>query len=133
MQPLIARTQAWHPCAWSGGPGGAGVRQRRLGGEGSRRPRGDFDSPCEPNRPHVLDCRLELAMRGRVHPVDATRLVVLSEIGGRVGRPEGWYRWVRPDARERIAARLAAGGSTRELALEFGCSTRTVLRIGEQA
>jgi transposase, IS30 family len=43
------------------------------------------------------------------------------------------YRWVRPDERERIAVRLGTGGSSRELALEFGCSTRTVLRIGEQA
>jgi transposase, IS30 family len=50
-----------------------------------------------------------------------------------VGRPKGLYRWVRPDERERIAARLGAGGSSGELALEFGCSTRTVLRIGEQA
>jgi transposase, IS30 family len=45
----------------------------------------------------------------------------------------GGYRWVRPDERARIAARLGAGGCSRELALEFGCSTRTVLRIGEQA
>jgi IS30 family transposase len=43
------------------------------------------------------------------------------------------YQWVRPDERERIAARLAVGGSCRELAVEFGCSARTILRIGEQA
>jgi transposase, IS30 family len=40
---------------------------------------------------------------------------------------------VRPDERERIAARLCAGARVRELAVEFGCSTRTVQRIGEQA
>jgi IS30 family transposase len=45
----------------------------------------------------------------------------------------GSYRWVRPGDRARIAARLAAGGSCRELAVEFGCSARTVLRIAEQA
>jgi transposase, IS30 family len=50
-----------------------------------------------------------------------------------VGRPRGLYRWVGPDERERIVARLAVGGSCRELAVEFGCSARTVLRIGEQA
>jgi transposase, IS30 family len=50
-----------------------------------------------------------------------------------VGRPKGLYRWVRPDERERIAARLGAGVSCGELALEFGCSTRTVLRIGDEA
>ena len=55
-----------------------------------------------------------------------------------VERSEGlWcgrgYRWVRPDERERIVVRLGTGGSSRDLALEFGCSTRTVLRIGEQA
>jgi transposase, IS30 family len=43
------------------------------------------------------------------------------------------YRWVRPDARERIAARLGLGESTRVLALEFGCSQRTVERIGVRA
>lgn len=45
----------------------------------------------------------------------------------------GRYRWLRPDERARIAARLCERGSVRELALEFGCSTRTVQRIGEQA
>jgi transposase, IS30 family len=45
----------------------------------------------------------------------------------------GSYRWVCPDARARIAARLVAGASVRELAVQFGCSTRTVQRIGEQA
>jgi transposase, IS30 family len=43
------------------------------------------------------------------------------------------YRWVCPDERERIAARLCAGARVREVALEFGCSTRTVQRIGERA
>ena len=43
------------------------------------------------------------------------------------------YRWVRPDERERIAVRLCAGARVREVALEFGCSTRTVQRIGEQS
>jgi transposase, IS30 family len=50
-----------------------------------------------------------------------------------VGRSKGSYRWVRPDERARIATRLGEGESSRELALEFGCSSRTVLRIGEQA
>jgi IS30 family transposase len=40
---------------------------------------------------------------------------------------------VRPDEREWIAARLRAGARVRELALELGCSTRTVQRIGEQS
>ena len=43
------------------------------------------------------------------------------------------YRWVRPDERERIAARWCAGARVRELASEFGCSTRTVQRIAEQS
>jgi transposase, IS30 family len=50
-----------------------------------------------------------------------------------VGRPKGLYRWVRPGERERIAARLGAGESAWGLAFEFGCSARTVLRIGERA
>ena len=45
----------------------------------------------------------------------------------------GRYRWLRPDERGRIAARLCAGSRVRELALEFGCSMRTVQRIGEHA
>jgi IS30 family transposase len=45
----------------------------------------------------------------------------------------GRYRWVRPDERERIAGRLRAGTRVRVLASEFGCSTRTVQRIGEQS
>jgi transposase, IS30 family len=43
------------------------------------------------------------------------------------------YRWVRPDERARIAARLVEGASVRELAVQFGCSGRTVLRIGDEA
>jgi IS30 family transposase len=43
------------------------------------------------------------------------------------------YRWVRPDEREWIVGRLGAGARVRELALELGCSTRTVRRIGEQS
>ena len=50
-----------------------------------------------------------------------------------MGRPMGLYRWVRPDERERIAAGLGVGRSCRELAVEFGCSARTILRIGERA
>jgi IS30 family transposase len=50
-----------------------------------------------------------------------------------VGRPKGLYRWVRPDERERIAARLAAGESPGELAVRLGCSVRTVQRIGDEA
>jgi transposase, IS30 family len=49
-----------------------------------------------------------------------------------VGGSRRSYRWVRPGDRERIAARLGAGRSCAELALEFGCSARTVLRIAEQ-
>jgi DNA-binding CsgD family transcriptional regulator len=40
---------------------------------------------------------------------------------------------VRPDAREVIGARLAAGASVRSLAVEFGCSGRTVQRIAVEA
>jgi transposase, IS30 family len=40
---------------------------------------------------------------------------------------------VRPDEREWIAARLAVGESTRALALEFGCSQRTIERIAVDA
>jgi transposase, IS30 family len=40
---------------------------------------------------------------------------------------------VGPDERARIAERLRAGTRVRELALEFGCSTRTVQRIGERS
>ena len=43
------------------------------------------------------------------------------------------YRWVRPDERGRIAGRLAAGESVRGLAVEFGCSGRTVQRIAVEA
>ena len=43
------------------------------------------------------------------------------------------YRWVRPDERVRIAGRLRAGTRVRVLASEFGCSERTVQRIGEQS
>ena len=68
-------------------------------------------------------------MGGRIHPVDATPSVLVERSEGVVRG----YRWVRPDERERIVVRLGTGGSSRELALEFGCSTRTVLRIGEQA
>jgi transposase, IS30 family len=50
-----------------------------------------------------------------------------------VGGPKGLYRWVGPDARERIAARLGAGEPRRVLAAEFGCSTVTVGRIGREA
>ena len=50
-----------------------------------------------------------------------------------MGRPKGLYRWVRPDERVRIAARLGAGESPGELALRFGCSVRTVQRIGDEA
>jgi IS30 family transposase len=45
----------------------------------------------------------------------------------------GRYRWVRPEERARIAALLCAGARVREVAVEFGCSTRTVRRIGEQS
>jgi Helix-turn-helix domain len=54
-------------------------------------------------------------------------------IGGVVALRRRSWRWVRPDARERIAARLVAGESVRALAAEFGCSDRTVTRIGVAA
>ena len=50
-----------------------------------------------------------------------------------MGRSRRAWRWVRLDARERIAARLAAGESARALAVEFGCSGRTVTRIAAAA
>jgi transposase, IS30 family len=43
------------------------------------------------------------------------------------------YRWVRPDERAWVAERLCVGARVGELALQVGCSTRTILRIGEQA
>jgi IS30 family transposase len=43
------------------------------------------------------------------------------------------YRWVRPDERDRIVVGLRGGARVRELAVAFGCSTRTVQRIGEQS
>ena len=43
------------------------------------------------------------------------------------------YRWVRPSERARIAERLGDGVSVRELAGVFGCSVRTVQRIGSEA
>jgi transposase, IS30 family len=49
-----------------------------------------------------------------------------------VGRRRS-YRWVRLDARERIRERLVAGESVRALAVEFGCSGRTVQRIAVEA
>jgi IS30 family transposase len=45
----------------------------------------------------------------------------------------GRYRWVRPDERAWIARRLRAGSRVREVAVEFGCSARTVQRIGDEA
>lgn len=46
---------------------------------------------------------------------------------------KGLYRWVRPDERARIAARLFAGERTLVLAREFGCSKTTICRIGQEA
>jgi IS30 family transposase len=45
----------------------------------------------------------------------------------------GLYRWVRPEERRLIAARLGEGASMRGLAVEFGCSTATIARIRDQA
>ena len=42
-------------------------------------------------------------------------------------------RWVRPDERAWVAGRLREGAPVRELGLELGCSTRTILRIGAEA
>ena len=97
-------------------PGGTSTRRLGRRSGASPRPRGD-------------ECHLDHAMGGRIHPVDATPSVLVERSEGVVRG----YRWVRPDERERIVVRLGTGGSSRELALEFGCSTRTVLRIGEQA
>jgi transposase, IS30 family len=47
-------------------------------------------------------------------------------------RPKG-FRWVRPSERARIVGRLGAGASVREVARAFGCSVRTVQRIGGEA
>jgi IS30 family transposase len=44
----------------------------------------------------------------------------------------GLYRWVRPDQRRVIAARLFAGESLSGLAAEFGCAAYTVRRIGHE-
>jgi IS30 family transposase len=49
-----------------------------------------------------------------------------------MARPKG-FRWVRPSERARIAGRLGAGASVREVARAFGCSVRTVQRIGGEA
>ena len=43
------------------------------------------------------------------------------------------YRWVRPDERAWVAERLLEGARVSELAIRLGCSTRTILRIGDQA
>jgi IS30 family transposase len=43
------------------------------------------------------------------------------------------YRWLRPDERRLIAARLAAGASMAELAREFGYSRMTIARVRDEA
>lgn len=43
------------------------------------------------------------------------------------------YRWLRPDERRLIAARLADGASMRELAAQFGCGRMTIARVRDEA
>jgi transposase, IS30 family len=43
------------------------------------------------------------------------------------------FRWLRPDERELIAARLAEGASLLGLAAQFGCSQTTIARVRDQA
>jgi len=43
------------------------------------------------------------------------------------------YRWLRPDERRVIAARLAEGASLRGLAARFGCSQATIARVRDEA
>src|SRR3954452_21244062 len=88
--------------------------------------------PTSGNAPRTDECRVWCHIGRRIHPVDATRWCCRRS-EGRVGRPKGLYRWVRPDERVRIAAGLGAGESPGELALRFGCSVRTVQRIGDEA
>jgi transposase, IS30 family len=46
---------------------------------------------------------------------------------------KGLYRWLGPDERRLIAARLAEGASLRALAVQFGCSRVTIARVRDQA
>ena len=39
------------------------------------------------------------------------------------------WRWLTPPEREQIAARLRDGSTIKDLASEFGCSTKTVKRV----
>ena len=43
------------------------------------------------------------------------------------------FRWLRPDERELIAARLAEGASLQGLAAQFGCSQATIARVRDEA
>jgi transposase, IS30 family len=43
------------------------------------------------------------------------------------------FRWLRPDERELIAARLAEGASLLGLAAQFGCSQTTIVRVRDEA
>jgi transposase, IS30 family len=47
--------------------------------------------------------------------------------------PKGLFRWLRPDERRVIAARLAEGASLQGLAAQFGCSQATVARVRDEA
>jgi IS30 family transposase len=46
---------------------------------------------------------------------------------------KGLFRWLRPDERELIAARLAEGVSLKGLAEQFGCSGATIARVRDEA
>ena len=46
---------------------------------------------------------------------------------------KGLYRWLRPDERRLIAARLFEGASVSGLAAQFGCSRVTIARIRDEA
>jgi hypothetical protein len=54
-----------------------------------------------------------------------------SAIGGWMGTKG--FRWLRPDERELIAARLAEGASLQGLAAQFGCSQATIARVRDEA
>jgi IS30 family transposase len=46
---------------------------------------------------------------------------------------KGLYRWLVPDERRLIAARLAEGASLQGLAAQFGCSRETIARVRDEA
>jgi IS30 family transposase len=59
-------------------------------------------------------------------------LVFVFVMGGLMD-PKGLFRWLRPDERELIAARLGEGASIGGLAARFGCSRSTIERVRDEA